>query len=406
MRRKSINAPVMLLLAALFIAACRPQTNSNAVLPTLAQLPPTLAPGVIPTNTFAPDLPTLPPSWTPSPVVPSNTPTPTQPTAIPDVGTLYYLYNNDSIAMVAGSAAEAQQVIYLGTALTDLVGSPDGQYLAFVGPASGSAREVFIINRDGTYVQQVSCLGYAGVFEPRWSPDSQYIAFIASQTPDGPRDIYVAGILGAGGCPTDNDQHPVTVLASQQIRDLDWGADSTRLFFTNAHIFTVEVLAGGAAQVAEPVQITSSNSFGPDYLVRYDAEERRLLFIRPSRVQFIGGDLMELDVNRISDVDEPLTAGGLFTQYFVVYPEDLLVQSEGILYLQNRGTGSSIRLLDNAVVGLEPSPVRSPNREYVAFFASDLQGVPQVFRLTRTGENPTQLTSHPDGTVSDLVWLP
>ncbi len=55
--------------------------------------------------------------------------------------------------------------------------SPDGKKLAFMSDRSGTM-EIWVSDRDGTNPVQVTAVGSAGT--PRWSPDSQSIAFDAS----------------------------------------------------------------------------------------------------------------------------------------------------------------------------------------------------------------------------------
>src|SRR5690606_15909282 len=96
------------------------------------------------------------------------------PSATPEgfnpAGTIYYIFNNGSIAALAGDGSR-EELIAIGGPFSDLLASPDGQFLLYIAPGAGSSREVFIINRDGTYVQQVSCTGLGYVIHPTWSPD-------------------------------------------------------------------------------------------------------------------------------------------------------------------------------------------------------------------------------------------
>jgi Tol biopolymer transport system component/DNA-binding winged helix-turn-helix (wHTH) protein len=57
--------------------------------------------------------------------------------------------------------------------------SPDGQRLAYMSDRSGTM-EIWVSNRDGSNAFQLSAVGGAGT--PRWSPDSQSIAFDATTT--------------------------------------------------------------------------------------------------------------------------------------------------------------------------------------------------------------------------------
>ena len=85
--------------------------------------------------------PALPPTWTPSP---SFTPLPSQPpdstpTPVVGQGTIYYIFNGDSIAALKADGS-SEALILVGGAPADLTLSPDGQFLAYTAQGSGSAR--------------------------------------------------------------------------------------------------------------------------------------------------------------------------------------------------------------------------------------------------------------------------
>jgi hypothetical protein len=90
-------------------------------------------------------LSTLPPTWTP---IPSSTPLPTDtPRPVEDVspnlGTIYYIYNGDSVIAVAVDGSRQEFILNFAT-ISYLTPSPDGELLAFIAPGSGSAYEVWI----------------------------------------------------------------------------------------------------------------------------------------------------------------------------------------------------------------------------------------------------------------------
>ncbi len=72
--------------------------------------------------------------------------------------------------------------------------SPDGSMIAFASSRSG-ARQLFIMNADGTDVQQVTDLNNMGG-RNTWSPDGSQLAFYRG--PRGDRNIYIINIDGTG----------------------------------------------------------------------------------------------------------------------------------------------------------------------------------------------------------------
>ncbi len=72
--------------------------------------------------------------------------------------------------------------------------SPDGSMIAFASSRSG-ARQLFVMNADGTNIQQVTSLTDMGG-RSAWSPDGTKLAFYRG--PFGDRNIYVIHIDGTG----------------------------------------------------------------------------------------------------------------------------------------------------------------------------------------------------------------
>ena len=71
--------------------------------------------------------------------------------------------------------------------------SPDGSRIAFASLRSGRP-EVWVAERDGSGLQQVTSLGAAGVMLGEWSPDGTKIAFEAAVA--GNTDVYLVGADG------------------------------------------------------------------------------------------------------------------------------------------------------------------------------------------------------------------
>ncbi|NWF70368.1 MAG: hypothetical protein HXY40_14875 [Chloroflexi bacterium] len=347
--------------------------------------------------------PTLPPTWTPAPLV---TPTPTTPppaAEAPTSGTLFYLYNGDSIARVAADGLAQSQLILLGSALDALTPSPDGTLLAYVAQGNGSAREVFITNLDGTYSQQISCLGFPRILYPTWRRDGGAIAFMASQTPEGPLDIYVAEIVGANTCPDGNNQRQLTRIGSQRLAGLTWNAAGDRLFFSDFQLKAVDVSTGLV------FDITPASGYGPDTSPVFNPRDGLLYFLRPTRADRIEGQLHRQDLSRIIAGQLPPPPGAIsgFTATEIRLSDNgdnlLLLGADGAIYLYNVSRGSIVELV-GSLFGTPPDPTFSPDAQFVAYIA--LAAVaPQIYVVARTGGTVTVMTDHNEGTVSDLVWL-
>jgi tricorn protease len=88
------------------------------------------------------------------------------------------------------------------TRLTDHIGfetfpkfSPDGKRIAFSAQYNGS-RQIYVMNRDGSDLKQLTYYNDVGVMPPRggydyrvldWTPDGKHIVFRANRTPYGKR---------------------------------------------------------------------------------------------------------------------------------------------------------------------------------------------------------------------------
>jgi Tol biopolymer transport system component len=112
--------------------------------------------------------------------------------------------------------------------------SPDGTTLAFArSPRSGkSGPNVFLVRRDGARLHRlVRATSWSSV--PAWSPDGREIAF-AGRIPSVGEGVFVAGRDGAR--PRLVFQVPksldgATVVARNDLTDLSWSPDGTRLLF-------------------------------------------------------------------------------------------------------------------------------------------------------------------------------
>jgi TolB protein len=74
--------------------------------------------------------------------------------------------------------------------------SPDGTRIAFTGERNGT-RHIFVINADGTGLQDLTFDSTTDDGSPTWSPDGEWIAFISSN-PESYGDIWVIRPDGSG----------------------------------------------------------------------------------------------------------------------------------------------------------------------------------------------------------------
>ena len=97
--------------------------------------------------------------------------------------------------------------------------SPDDTQVAFVSERTGS-QEIFIINRDGTGLIQLT---HSGAYEPHWSSENNKIVFCSNR--DGNPEIYVMNSDGS-------DQ---TRLTNNTFNDKEpaWSPNGTHIAFSS-----------------------------------------------------------------------------------------------------------------------------------------------------------------------------
>jgi dipeptidyl aminopeptidase/acylaminoacyl peptidase len=391
--------------ATLMAGTLQPTREAGEAVPDSSLPAVTLGP---PTET--PVGPTLPPTYTPT-ISPTFTPskTPVLPTDLPTgynpAGTLYYIFKDDSIAALAGDGAN-EELIALGGPYSDLIASADGKLLAYVAPGSGSAREVYITLRDNpTYIQPISCLGMAHIEQLAWHPNGETIAFVAAPAENAAKDIYITGIFGANTCPAGNNQRVFVPLVSEFAGDPLWSPDGTKFFFTSNAIFGRDTTVD-----APPVPLSIPSGFGPDYALAHSPVDTTLAYLRLTRdfeSGIYGSKLFYIDTKTISET--PLEQGGAEfgarQLRWNMAGTELLISGEDSFYLFNMVFATSTRLISGTT--FPPQAVFSPDGKTIAYIngSEENSTVPQIFLIDRLGGTPTQLTNHPDGTISDLLWL-
>jgi Tol biopolymer transport system component len=129
--------------------------------------------------------------------------------------------------------------------------SPDGARVAFVSDSSGES-EIWICDKHGANLAQLTSMAWPETAAPRWSPDGSQIVFHAR--PQGPGDIYAIPVNG--GTPKRITDDPAD----------DWGASWSRvgqwIYFASNRTGRFEVWRapanGGAA-----VQVSKNGAIGP-----------------------------------------------------------------------------------------------------------------------------------------------
>ncbi len=402
----------VLLITSLLIVGC--QSEESTSLPTRVQI------AVEPTTTPMPEAtatatlfrpgPTLPPTFTqtPSPtpfVPPTHTPTPE---GFDLNGTLYYIYNENTIIALSGDGSREEFLVNYGldVPISDLAISPNEELLAFVGPGSGSAREIIVSSRDGTYTQPVTCLGFADVRLPTWSADGERIAFLAAPTVGAPLNIYSASWIGSNNCPEGNDQRLLLELNSSELSGLAYDPRGRRLLYSNGPIYVFDLETG----VTFP-PVTETGNLGPDFALKFSPVDDFLLAYLQDSVgaqDRYGGYLRGI-IPRANDVLAPVEFDiRLLTLHFDWSRDGtriLTSSSSSVVVYTVRGGDTDVVL---AAANLPPMAVFNPAGDRIAYIDSDPQinSLPQIYTVGLSGFNPTQITTHTEGTINDLHWLP
>jgi hypothetical protein len=164
--------------------------------------------------------------------------------------------------------------------------SPDGTRIAFASQRSGTS-ELWLAERDGSKLQQITSLGAAELVVGGWSPDGASIVFDA--TVAGNSDVYVVG-SGGGRVRRLTSEPSIDGLSS-------WSADDW-IYFSSTRAGAVPDVwriapAGGAAE-----RMTRNGGFEPQpssdgqylfYLDRYPQRSAIDSTARLMRLQLAGG---------------------------------------------------------------------------------------------------------------------
>ncbi|HEX4543890.1 MAG TPA: winged helix-turn-helix domain-containing protein [Candidatus Acidoferrum sp.] len=205
--------------------------------------------------------------------------------------------------------------------------SPDGNKIAFMSDRSGRM-EIWTMDRDGSSPEKLTNLGNCG--SPRWSPDSQWIAFDAIA--DGTTEVFV---VASGGGPAKT-----VVFDGWENLVPSWSNDGKWVYFASHRsgddqVWKVPFAGGPAVQVTRQGGFATAESF--DGQTIYYAKTR---FENPEiwKVPVVGGT-----ERRVSPLLRPkMWANWALTE-------------KGILFLNDENDpGATLEFYDFATSGVHP----------------------------------------------------
>jgi TolB protein len=217
--------------------------------------------------------------------------------------------------------------------------SPDGKEIAFYSDRDGS-RQIYIMDESGKNVRKLT-----GVFpvneDPAWSPDGKKLCFWAKPSEDGQEDLYVINKDGTG---LEN----VTKAKNGTRRVPDWSPDGGKIVFTSNRFLNHEVYVGDLKTRAEKRLTTNPRG---TCRARWSPDGNRIAYsdagygIRKNvdiwEMDPDGSDKRRLTDNRANDYDVAYSPDGgriIFSSKRTGHYE---------LYVMDRDGSNEIRLTDN-----------------------------------------------------------
>ena len=406
------------LMGILSLAACQSQA---APLPTLVSAQslqtlsaqtasPTLASGAE-ALANATESPTrsrqLPPTFTPTAIL---SPTPSQvialsPSATPRPfqaeGDLYYLYNSDALIRTQLSDTTSQVVMQfgMGQVIRDFAVSPDASLLAFVAPSVGNSQEVHLMNRDGSYLLQVSCLQFADVRAPPWTADGLSLAFYAAQTPQEAGNLYISDWQGSNNCPEGNRQR---LLLTDALRFGGFALSPSLLLFSSTQGIEGVDLSTNQRSIYAP-----ATGMGVDIRLTLNAQGDQLAYITPNfnRLGKLTTSATLLNVGLVAPSTPDLPPRLVDEALDIVWNSQgtaFLISTQNGLYLAQ--PSGSLRAL--IAEGLrEPVAAFNPAGTQIVYSAPDANGISQLFIYDLANQQSHQITQHSEGNITQVLWL-
>ncbi len=185
--------------------------------------------------------------------------------------------------------------------------SPDGKKLAYMADRSGTM-EIWASDRDGSNPVQLTALGGAGT--PRWSPDSQWVAF------DRRGAIYL--VNASGGAPR--------LVAPDTAENAcpSWSVDGKWIYFTSSRTRDFQVWKA-PAEGGEAVRITQHGGHAP-----LPSPDGKYVFYAKS--QYADPEIWQVPANGGAETElSPLVHPATWASWAVV--------DKGILFAGSSGKG-------------------------------------------------------------------
>jgi Tol biopolymer transport system component len=173
--------------------------------------------------------------------------------------------------------------------------SPDGSRIAFASFRSG-APEIWVAQRDGSGLRQITSLGAPELVVGAWSPDGQWIAFDAAIA--GNSDIYIVGTDGGH----------LRRLTSEPSIDatLSWSGDGRNVYFSSTRAGATVDIWRVSPDGGEAVRITHNGGFEP----RESSDGRYLFYLdRPPNSLAFDGTARLMRAPLAGGQEEPILEG-------------------------------------------------------------------------------------------------
>jgi Tol biopolymer transport system component len=242
----------------------------------------------------------------------------------------------------------------------------------------GEAREIYLMNADGSGVQQLT-FDYADDYDPAWSPDGTQLAFVSDRT--GSPNIFIIEFEEALQLPK---QAEVLQLTDNEFENLKpaWSPDGTRLAFEsnragNWEIYVVVVDDGG-----EGIRLTNNSlgdnnpSWSPDgSLIGFSSFRDGNWEIYTMNID--GGDLRRLTNNDRNDYEPVWSPDGSQIAY-----ESHIDQGVEICVMQADGSNPR-QLTDNGAITYDP--VWSPEGGRILYSVHNREVDPGLHMMNADG---------------------